>query len=343
VERGVFMSLVDLVLNKGEKKMLKHSAIGKCWGRALVAKGNLEVLYQDFRVNSFEDPTEPRFLECHNEKLVKQAGSSFIHNASLVWDEIFDQDVKDTWPDVVFLVTGHGAAKFKFDHHVRYFVDHLPPSWRGTLFLGDFQFSARGAGLMDADHYSAYLDQIAGYVEALADPRVRWLDGVGLSREMRMYGQKGPNYVARSQHFHRPCLKKDKDDPRNEAMVVCSNVTEMVGQLLLSHALGPKEELMKQINTNRGDGPAGSDLRWCHACPRCMLPFHITPYPRMECVEGPLIAKAHEDCSALRSLPRGRDIDPLMCPEGCLGMPATDSFVTESDTVYVRQCPLEKN
>ena len=43
VERGVFLSLVDLMLDKAEKKHLNGSPIGKCWGRASVRKGNLEV------------------------------------------------------------------------------------------------------------------------------------------------------------------------------------------------------------------------------------------------------------------------------------------------------------
>lgn len=43
VERGVFFSLVDLMLNTKEKEYLSRSTIGTCWGRALVSKGNLEV------------------------------------------------------------------------------------------------------------------------------------------------------------------------------------------------------------------------------------------------------------------------------------------------------------
>lgn len=35
-ERGVFLSLVDLLLSAKEKKVLSESVIGKCWGRAVV-------------------------------------------------------------------------------------------------------------------------------------------------------------------------------------------------------------------------------------------------------------------------------------------------------------------
>ena len=64
-----------------------------------------QVMYQDYRVNMFEDPTQPRFLECHNDRLIKDPGTSFIHNATIVWEEIFAQDASE-WPSVIFMVTG---------------------------------------------------------------------------------------------------------------------------------------------------------------------------------------------------------------------------------------------
>lgn len=46
IMRGVFLSLVDLMLPVKDKVRLKDSIIGKCWGRASVTRGNLEVIYQ---------------------------------------------------------------------------------------------------------------------------------------------------------------------------------------------------------------------------------------------------------------------------------------------------------
>ena len=45
-ERGVFLSLVDMLLDLPEKKYLSDSVISKCWGRAYTVKNNLKVLYQ---------------------------------------------------------------------------------------------------------------------------------------------------------------------------------------------------------------------------------------------------------------------------------------------------------
>ena len=243
---------------------------------------------------------------------------------------------------IVAMVAGVGAVKFQFQHHVQAFVASLPKEWTGTLFIGDFEFSARGGGFMDTANYQNYLATISDLTSQLNDPRVRWIDGVGISKEMRLYAQKGEEYISRSQHFHRPCMRMDPDD-RTNAMVVCSNVTEIVGQLLLGHALGPKEEFRKRVAQSSGR-PKESAMRWCHACPKCMLPFHIAPYPQMECVDGPITRKEENaDCGAVREN-RGNlhgKGDPMLCPDECLQTPVTSSFGTESDNVNVRQCPIE--
>jgi len=173
----------------------------------------------------------------------------------------------------------------------------------------------------------------------LNDPRVRWLDSIGISKEQRMYAQNGEAHVSSSQHFHGFCREKDLSDP-SRTMNVCSNITEMVGQLLLGHALGPKDEFLEQIK--QAPKPGKQRATWCHHCPKCMLPFHIQPYPEMECVEGPLTAKEESvDCSGTRES-GGNTIfkNPLECPDTCLATEAVSSFATESDTVYVRQCPI---
>lgn len=46
VQRGVFLTLVDMILAQGQKDDMYTSAIQKCWGYADVAVGNLRVTYQ---------------------------------------------------------------------------------------------------------------------------------------------------------------------------------------------------------------------------------------------------------------------------------------------------------
>lgn len=46
IQRGIFLSLVDMVLAQGQKDSLQQSVLGKCWGYASVRIGNLRLTYQ---------------------------------------------------------------------------------------------------------------------------------------------------------------------------------------------------------------------------------------------------------------------------------------------------------
>jgi hypothetical protein len=72
-----------------------------------VKKGNLRLMYQDFRVGEFEKPGEngADLVECHNDMIAKE-GSDFLRNAYRVWDEVFEDANK--WPDTIFLLSGYG-------------------------------------------------------------------------------------------------------------------------------------------------------------------------------------------------------------------------------------------
>ncbi len=46
VHRGLFLTLVDMVLEMGQKKKIYSSAVEKCWGYADLRIGNLRLTYQ---------------------------------------------------------------------------------------------------------------------------------------------------------------------------------------------------------------------------------------------------------------------------------------------------------
>ncbi|CAM9685943.1 unnamed protein product, partial [Choristocarpus tenellus] len=46
VQRGIFLSLVDMALRQGQKDNFWDSSISKCWGWADVRIGNLRFSYQ---------------------------------------------------------------------------------------------------------------------------------------------------------------------------------------------------------------------------------------------------------------------------------------------------------
>ena len=115
-ERGVFLSLLDLLLSPTEKEYLDVSVIGKCWGRATIQKNNIKLLYQDFRVIHFEPPGAIRTIECHNDKIAKVGDALFIENAWMVWDELFESE--ESWPDVVYMLTNDGP-NYDFEYHTK--------------------------------------------------------------------------------------------------------------------------------------------------------------------------------------------------------------------------------
>ena len=93
--------------------------------------------------------------------------------------------------------------------------------------------------------------KIRDLVFSLNDARVLWIDGKGGSKDDRLYGELGPNHVMRSLHFHSNCDVPYHDDSGQvRTMKVCSNITERVGQLLLGHALGPKEEFLRNAQAS---------------------------------------------------------------------------------------------
>ena len=211
IQRGIFLSLVDIMLDNAEKEHLSKSVIEKCWGRMLVQKGNLEVVYQDFRAAQFENPNDPPYLECHNDKMVKNLESSYSKNATKVWEEIWQQD-EANWPNIIYMNLSinpgyQNVVQWSFEQHALTFVNMLPPNWEGTLFLDDQQFSGMKGGLAGLSLYEKYLNEIKTLVKALDDQRVRWIDGVGVSKEMRMYSEWGEDRVALSQHFQRSCME----------------------------------------------------------------------------------------------------------------------------------------
>eukprot|EP00984_Skeletonema_dohrnii_P037209 scaffold39056_cov155-Skeletonema_dohrnii-CCMP3373.AAC.1 len=145
------------------------------------------------------------------------------------------------------MVTGKGENNWDFDYHTRSFVEMLPSSWNGTLILTDGYFSPRLAGFSANDVNEKYKSKLEEYLETMDDNRVRWVDGKGISKEMRMYAEFGPEFVTRSQHFHRNCNESiiDESTEMTTNMRVCGNVTDLMAQLLLGFTLGEKKDYLQ--------------------------------------------------------------------------------------------------
>ena len=191
------------------------------------------------------------------------------------------------------------------------------------------------------EKYNAYILDLKDKLQLLNDRRIRWLDGMGISKEMRLYGEWGEDHIAQSQHFHHFCNEKYEDMESNiKTMNVCSNITEMVASLLLSHALRPKNSKLKY---GKGTSPVENgetSLRYCHACPKRLLPFHITPRPQMTCEVGNFHKRTDsEDKAAVCSKYSQSFLE--MCPDYCMKENVSYQFNSQSDIVNVRECSMQ--
>lgn len=188
-----------------------------------------------------------------------------------MFEEIFQDPT--SWPSVILMSSG-GNIGFRGDYDLQKFISSLPPAWEGTLFLTDGTFSAMHSGRGSIYDYAEYRRKLRSLTSNMFDRRVQWLDGLGISRDMRMYSEDGPDHVSRSQHFHSQCNEPFTVglEYREKRMRVCSNITEVVAQLLINFALGPKDRFVEKVE-RLGIKPAGeAKMMYCHACPADLLP-----------------------------------------------------------------------
>jgi hypothetical protein len=148
-----------------------------------------------------------------------------------------------------------------------------------------------------------------------------------------MYGERGPGYVTGSQHFHSTCDASyiDRESGRQMDMKICSNVTEMLGQLMIGYALGPKDEYIQRVDKSVSLQQENNQAVYCHACPEDLLPFHITHHPEMTCDVGALHPRSTNEIhhGFIQT-----------CPDICLEkIPPYATQQTQSGVVHERRCP----
>ncbi|XP_071853239.1 uncharacterized protein [Apostichopus japonicus] len=317
IERGIFFSLVDLLLAKEEKYKLTTSDFSQCWGFAQVQVGSLKVMYQDFRVenvfkvNISEDGKSE--ILCHDEKEAKSGNYDLFGEAmQFLTQYLFG---KNPWPDLVVIAI-KDVEIFKL------LLKAIPSEWSGTIYpLYNFKAEDERLYAMAGLNRSY---QLAEKVVSL-DNRIQLIDGFGLGSGMRHNTQTSP-LMLKSNHWHRWC------NELNGEMRVCGNPTEMIAQILLGKVIAPvgKEAWLKSIGS-RTKISFPREITVCQDCPTSLIPFHVKPNPNLKCyvtTEGIL-----ETSSAKQEV-----WDGTLCPEECLKMEPVDVINTESGPVNVRRC-----
>jgi hypothetical protein len=220
-------------------------------------------------------------------------------------------------------------------------VNRLPLSWNGTLVFSDGSFTAKRPNMEYKEKHSSYRSELKEKLILLDDQRVRCLDGMGISKEMRLHGEWGEDHMAQSQHFHHFCNETMVATDGNDVTInVCSNITEMVAQLLLGHAIGHKSSLRITSEPSERVHNPSTNLRYCHACPKRLLPFHITPSPDMTCELGPLHERSDtEELVAICS--KKSELESDECPKSCMQEEISYQFDSQSDVVNVRECAVQ--
>jgi hypothetical protein len=346
-ERGIFLSMVDMMLNETEKASLRESKAGKCWGRASVRLNNLKVIYQDTRTHLCNVNEVPGTITCHDRAIA--VGSGFLKNATEMINVLFANHSEQ--PQVVVLWSGVANKDLIVNSSTYYLQNEpqeqmkatsvilsaIPRDWNGTIYLTSGMMDAKDDEIHQSQ-YENYVKNLQWFQTYLNDPRVRMLDVYRLATDMKLYDEE-PGKIHGSTHFHRWCNEKhwNRNDNTTDSLRVCSNVTEVLANLVLGRAIAPLGKAHRFRGNNDIDNTAITstrrELEICTDCPAKLMPFHIIPRPQLECSAGHFIP----------TKVAGPSFDNH-CPATCLNTTPVGEVMTQSGRpVKERVCIPDSN
>ncbi|XP_071853234.1 uncharacterized protein [Apostichopus japonicus] len=317
VERGIFFSLVDVLLTKEEKYNLSDSDFAKCWGYAQVKVGNLQLVYQDFRIENdhFMNITDDGKSDviCHDEKVAKLGSYDFFGDGLRFLREYLF--AADPLPDIL-------VVPIRTVVQLELLLKAIPSSWSGTMYpLYNFKCKDRMLYTKDGLEKSYQLAE-----EFLSlDGRVQLIDGFGLGSGMRHNTESSP-LIMKSNHWHKWC------NEFNGEMRVCGNPTAMIAQILFGKVIAPegKEAWLK---TDESKITFPRKITVCQDCPASLLPFHIKVNPDLKC---------YISSEGIRKTSKAKFLvwDGTLCPAECMRTEPIDTLDTQSGSVNVRKCNI---
>ena len=224
IDRGIFLSLVDLILAKEEKYHLHDSVIAQCWGFAQIQVENLTVMYQDFRIEAsrqtFSDDGKSELI-CHNEKEAKSSSYDFVGEAiRYLRDYLF---AVEPWPNIV-------SITIRQVWQLELILKAIPSSWSGIIYPL-YNFRCKDSKVYSESGLEEYYKLAEDFLSL--DSRVELIDGFGMGSGMRHDTETAP-FMMKSNHWHKWCNELDGN------MRVCGNPTEMIAQILLGKLMERK-------------------------------------------------------------------------------------------------------
>ncbi|CAM9874426.1 unnamed protein product, partial [Ectocarpus fasciculatus] len=134
IQRGVFHSLVDMVLAQGQKDDFSYSIVKKCWGYVNLRIGSLRLTYQDMRLDDVPSATDS--VICNDEKLVSGSSIDIFHSAKAFLSSYVFQDGAQ-WPSTILSPASFNVMLRNGQPAIEVLVNAFPPSWGGNLLLVD--------------------------------------------------------------------------------------------------------------------------------------------------------------------------------------------------------------
>ncbi|CAM9817705.1 unnamed protein product [Ectocarpus fasciculatus] len=351
VQRGVFLTLVDMVLAQGQKSDFATSSIQKCWGFAEIRVGNLRLTYQDLRLHEVGLAQDDSAV-CHDDKLAINNVAVFVAAARrFLRRSVFAADKQ--WPSVImappFMEDSDQAANLP----ITVLMDALPSAWNGTLLmmehmagLGftynyDNPTSATLAEVNPTWHLSKFvgvdngLGRIKSYQQQ--DPRTTFMSTFPIYQSRLFeneFSSPGRACYGCSVHYHY-VTKPTAPESFNGSRMIHSAVTEMLANIVISKAVGSKAALYERAapstdtnNNRRGRGNETFEV--CTDCPANLIPHHVKPVPVPVCNATSALAGD----AAVGAAWGGR-----VCPQWCSKEPV-DGVLNLKD---VRVCSRARN
>ncbi|CAN0033491.1 unnamed protein product, partial [Ascophyllum nodosum] len=302
VQRGLFLTMVDMVLAQGQKDDFDTSPIQKCWGYADVTVGHLRLTYQDMRMFTVTNAEDS--LECHNEKLVSGSTADFVQSGRLFLNSTVFGD-GHPWPDVIAAPAFFTANVKDPNFAITVLTEALPATWQGTLLMlehmtgfgnhWEFKNPTRTTldeiGVMLEDS-SVLGDRQLANLETYrrGDRRVEFMSVFPMNQaklfENQYFRGNRRRKYGRSQHYHY-VASSNQNETCSGSRMVFSSITEMLSNIMFAKAVGTKAVLYQRAAGAPGIGERNAAARQsfevCTDCPAKLFPFHVKSEPQPEC------------------------------------------------------------
>ncbi|CAM9927296.1 unnamed protein product [Ectocarpus fasciculatus] len=350
IQRGVFHSLVDMVLAQGQKDDFSYSIVKKCWGYVNLRIGSLRLTYQDMRLDDVPSATDS--VICNDEKLVSGSSIDIFHSAKAFLSSYVFQDGAQ-WPSTILSPASFNVMLRNGQPAIEVLVNAFPPSWGGNLLLVDHMIGFKAkwteenptrTALEDVgiEHWGRktndeHLKAMDSY--QTLDPRVSFISAFPMQQAKLFENQStrgGVRKYGGNIHYHYTSRSASVPVAHNGTTMVHSTMTEMIANIMVGRAVGTKAALHAKIAATVDESlqqfpEVGRSFQLCHDCPQSLVPFHVKPIP-------------DATCEVVQSLPRnaeaGEAWDGKLCPEWCMEESPVSEKETQSGRVDVRECPL---